>query len=101
MSQPEAFGFVFLILAIIGALAGAWWRVEAKVSDAKKETSRRVDHLSAESKALTAQLAAHKVHVAEHYISKQGHREATEQILDAIRRVTERLDRAFEANRSA
>jgi hypothetical protein len=37
-------------------------------------------------------LAAHKLHVAETYVSKQGHREATEQIMDAIGAVKTSID---------
>lgn len=97
--QGITIGLVLFILAIIGALAGAWWRVEHKVTEAKKEAYRRTDVLQAKIDFHAVQLAEYKTHVAEHYVSKQGHREATDQILDAINRVNERLDRAFDGQR--
>lgn len=102
MSYGEAFTLVVFILTIVGACAAAWWRVELKADKVKdaayfkidrveKDANKKIDaaHLRAEAAAGLAstarqELADHKLHVAQHYVSKEGHRESTEQVMRAI-----------------
>lgn len=65
---------VFLFLAVIGAIGGAWWRWSAAIGQVRDD------------------LAAHKLHTAETYITKQGMREATESIMEAISGVKTAVD---------
>jgi len=81
MSGGEIMGVVLFILAIIGSVAGFWWRVESKV----KEVEDRAEKIS-------ESLAAHKLHVAENYLTKAGLREAVEPIMDAIQGVKGAVD---------
>jgi hypothetical protein len=93
---------VIFVLAIITAIAALWWRVEAAIAAAKAEALKATE--TAKEDALKAvkdaklladaaqalasfmgtQLAEHKLHVAETYITKAGLRETTEQIMGAI-----------------
>jgi len=76
---------VGIALAIFGALAGAFWRLWAMIekSGQKGETASR-------------ELAAHKLHVAETYVTKAGMSEQTSQIMKAIDSVSTKLDRTNE-----
>ncbi|MBZ9980381.1 hypothetical protein LB521_04370 [Mesorhizobium sp. BR-1-1-8] len=77
---------VYLVLAVAGAVGGAYWRFSTVLSAVKDE------------------LAAHKVHTAETYVTKAGMQEQTNALMRAIESIgsridsmSERLDRVFEA----
>jgi hypothetical protein len=96
--------YVVLFFATIsGALWAVWWRIEGKVDRAKEEALRRADAAAARVDAVSVELAAHRLHSAEVFATKQGMQEQTAQLLRAIEGVgnridgmNERLDRAFE-----
>ncbi|MDX0973781.1 hypothetical protein GOL39_28645 [Sinorhizobium medicae] len=76
------------IMAVVGfmvMLAGAGWRVWARVEAKVKVAEDKADRVAAE-------LAAQRLHVAETYITKQGMREATESIMEAISGVKTAVD---------
>ncbi|RUW52990.1 MAG: hypothetical protein E5Y51_23420 [Mesorhizobium sp.] len=77
---------VYLVLAVGGAVGSAYWRFSTIISKVRDE------------------LAAHKLHTAETYVTKTGMQEQTQAIMKAIDSVAERLDgmnsrldRVFEA----
>jgi len=88
-----AIGFFILVS---GTLWGIWWRIESKVDTARKDSAVAASSAQATANMAREELAAYKTHVAETFVSKSGHRESTEQILEAINRLNERLDRAFD-----
>jgi hypothetical protein len=69
------------LVTIVGVCFGIWrfFRSEVKEVDRKAEANAK-------------ELAEYKTHVAETYISKQGHRESTEQIMGAINAVRSSVD---------
>lgn len=76
------------IMAVVGfmvMLAGAGWRVWARVEAKVKVAEDKADKVASD-------LAAQRLHVAETYITKQGMRETTEQIMDAIHGVKQAVD---------
>ncbi|MDW9650774.1 hypothetical protein GOB33_22065 [Sinorhizobium meliloti] len=76
------------IMAVVGfmvMLAGAGWRVWARVESKVKVAEDKADRVAAD-------LAAQRLHVAETYITKQGMREATESIMEAISGVKTAVD---------
>jgi len=92
MSGPEIMAVVGFFVAVSGALWGVWWRVEGRISAAKDRADK-----------VAEDLAAHRLHIAETYVTKAGLQEQTTQIMRAIEGVgsridgmNERLDRAFE-----
>ncbi|CAI2934999.1 conserved protein of unknown function [Aminobacter niigataensis] len=87
-------GMVGFVLLIVGALFGAFWRIWGLIREA-----------SGKGEQAQTDLAAHKLHVAETYVSKQGHREATDQVMEAIGAVKTavegtnlRIDRMWESH---
>ncbi|RJG46487.1 hypothetical protein [Mesorhizobium sp. DCY119] len=83
---------VGIALAIFAALSGVFWKMYDMIQKAgeKGEKAQR-------------DLAAHKVHAAEVFATKQGMQEQTAQLLRAIEgignridSISERIDRAFE-----
>ena len=81
MTGAEIMAVVGFIVMLFGAVSGVWWRIEGKVKLAEDKASKVADDL-----------AAHRLHTAETYITKQGMRETTEQIMDAIHGVKQAVD---------
>lgn len=79
-------------LAVLGAIGGLWWRVEAKIDKGKS----RADEVS-------EKLDAYKLHVAETYVNRDGQRELFAQVLasmselkTSISHVATRVDSLFD-----
>ena len=81
MTPAEIMAAVMFGLAIFGALTGAFWRMWGLIKEAaeKGEQAQR-------------DLAAHKLHAAETFATKQGMQEQTTQLLRAIEGVVGRID---------
>jgi hypothetical protein len=84
---------VGFIVMLFGAIFGIWKYLDGKLTSARKETD-----------SVARDLAAHKLHTAETYVTKAGMQEQTSQILRSIEGVgnridglNERLDRLYEA----
>lgn len=94
-----------LFITVSGALWAIWWRIEGRVKEAKTEATLKAESAAALATTARQELADHKLHVAETYVSKAGHRESTEQIMAALNNVktavdgtNQRIDRLFEAS---
>jgi len=79
-------------IVVFGTLFGIWKYLDSKLTAGREETAE-----------VARELAAHRLHVAETYVTKAGMQEQTSQIMKAIEGVGnridglhERLDRAFE-----
>lgn len=81
MSPGEIMGVVLFILAIIGAVAAFWWRVEGKVKVAEDKADSAIN-----------KIADLRLHVAEEYTTKAGLREVKDEIMDAIHGVKSAVD---------
>nr|WP_314094224.1 hypothetical protein [uncultured Shinella sp.] len=97
MTGPEIMAVVGFIVMLFGAIFGVWKYLDGKLTSARKETE-----------TVSRDLAAHKLHAAETFATKQGMQEQTSQMLRAIEGVasridgiSERLDRVFEQRSSA
>ena len=82
---------VFFI-TLLGVVAGVWWRIEGRVDRAKAEAVLKATEAATEAASVRADLAAHRLHVAEHYITKAGMRETRDEIMDAIQGVKQAVD---------
>lgn len=78
----ELVGFIILVM---GAVSGIWWRIEGKVGNAENKADKA-----------HADLAAHKLHVAEAYATKAGLSEQTSQIMKAFDSLGAKIDRTNE-----
>lgn len=67
-------------LAVFGALAGLWWRVEARIDVAK----RRADEAA-------ERLASYKTHIAENYVTKDGMRDQLSQVMEGIAEIKSQM----------
>jgi hypothetical protein len=92
MTPEEIMKVVLFFLTVAGSGWAIWWKIDNKVADNRKETEK-----------VAEALAAHKLHSAETYITKQGLRETTDQIMGAIggvkaavENMTLRVDRIVE-----
>lgn len=104
MTGAEVMAAVGFFVMLFGALSGIWWRIEGRVDKAKTEASGMAAAANALATLTRQELADHKLHTAETYVTKAGMQEQTAQIMRAIEGVGnridglgERLDRLYEA----
>lgn len=92
MTGHEIMYAVGFFIAVFGFFFGLWKYVDSKIGKARDDSSAGIAAATALASLAREELAAHKLHVAEHYVSKQGHRESTEQIMEAISGVKSAVD---------
>lgn len=104
MTGPEIMAVVGFFVMLSGALWGIWWKIDGKVEKAKTEASSVATAANALASLTRQELADHRLHTAETYVTKAGMQEQTSQIMRAIEGVGnridglgERLDRLYEA----
>lgn len=85
-------GFLAVLVPLLGLVFTVWWKVESKIEAVRAKAQSNSD-----------ELAAIRLHTAEFYVSKDGLREVTGQIMGAIADVKgsldsmrDRIDRAFD-----
>lgn len=103
MSGAEIMAVAVFIITVFGFFFGLWKYVDAKISAAKTDAAGAAAAAQALASLAREELAAHRLHVAETYVSKSGLREQTEQIMgaigavkDAVDKMTLRVDRIVE-----
>ncbi|UXS01619.1 hypothetical protein [Agrobacterium tumefaciens] len=92
MSGPEIMAVAVFFITVFGFLFGLWKYVDAKISAAKTEAAGAAAAAHAMASLAREELAAHRLHTAETYITKAGMRETTEQIMEAISGVKSAVD---------
>ncbi|WP_411036841.1 hypothetical protein [Shinella sp. BYT-45] len=85
MTGPEIMAVVGFFVMLSGAGWRVWSRVEAKVKIAEDKAD-----------GASKDLAAHRLHVAETYVTKAGMSEQTAQIMKALDSVGAKIDRTNE-----
>lgn len=85
-------GGVGFFILVSGTLWGIWWRIEGRVDKAKTEVATVASAAAAQAALARQELAEHRLHVAEVYVSKQGLREARDEIMEAIHGVKTAVD---------
>ena len=83
---------VSAFLVVGGVVAGSFWRIWGLIGDAKKEAMLRADVAAALASVAREEIAAHKLHTAETYVTKAGLTEQTAQLMKAIDGVSGKLD---------
>ncbi|XUY27841.1 hypothetical protein RMR21_005650 [Agrobacterium sp. rho-8.1] len=92
MSGPEIMAVALFFIALFGFFFGLWKYVDAKISSARSDATGTASAAHALAALARDELASHRLHVAETYITKAGMRETTEQIMDAISGVKAAVD---------
>ena len=80
-SVPITGEIVVLFLAVIGGLAGFWWRIESRLSDQ--------DH---ERQILKQDLSEYKLYVERNHVSAQVLKDTERRLIDAIEKLASRLE---------
>ncbi|MGO8211819.1 hypothetical protein ACC782_33605 [Rhizobium ruizarguesonis] len=92
MTPEQLMGAILFFVTLLGAISGVWWRIEGRVDRAKTEAVQKATEAALEAASVRADLAAHKLHVAEHYITKAGMRDTRDEIMEAIHGVKAAVD---------
>jgi hypothetical protein len=89
-------GDILLWLAVIAAIAGAWWRVEALVKASKADMVVALAAAEGKGSVAIQQVAELRVHIAETYASKGGVREMSDRLEQGNKRIFEEMQRLHE-----
>ncbi|TIL38510.1 hypothetical protein [Mesorhizobium sp.] len=92
MSGTELMAVVGFFILLFGFIFGLWKYVDAKLMGVKQDAAVVASAAQATASLAREELGAHKLHVAEHYVTKAGLAEQTTQIMKAIDGVADRLD---------
>lgn len=83
---------IIFAITVFGAFVGLWARIENAITKAKTEALTQASAAAALASLVQSQLAEHKLHVAETYITKAGMRETRDEIMGGVKGLNERLD---------
>ncbi|TBY73374.1 hypothetical protein E0H51_23935 [Rhizobium leguminosarum bv. viciae] len=92
MTPEEIMKVILLFLTVSGAGWGIWWKIDGRVRESERTSGERIGATEAKADRACADLAAHKLHTAEMYVTKAGMQEQTSQIMRAIEGVGNRID---------
>lgn len=98
---------VLFFLAVMGTLAGLWWRIESRIDRTAKavadDANTKAQAAHATAALVQGQLAEFKLEAARTYVSKDDVQQVRDDILGAVGgvhksldRINERLDRVVE-----
>lgn len=79
-------------VAALGLIATGWWRITTMIKEARAESAEMAASAGAEAAAVRKELAEHKLHVAESYVSNSAFVRVTDQIMEAIKGVKDSVD---------
>ncbi len=74
-------------LVVLGLFIGGFWRMWGLIKDVRSEANIRGEAAVALASTIRTELHAHQLHVSATYVSKEGLREQTGQIMSAIEQV--------------
>jgi hypothetical protein len=97
VTQYELFALVAAFLTLLGAVSGAWWRVESKIKESRDQTNIAIDAANARASLALAKADDLRVHVAENYTSQKNLNAMRDEIMAAISKIGDRVDRVIEA----
>lgn len=108
MTPEDIMKVVLFFLTVAGAGWGIWWKIDGRVEKVEKAAGERIRAAEDKAAKVAEDLAAHRLHTSETYVTKAGMQEQTAQIMRAIEGVgsridaiSERLDRVFETRTSS
>lgn len=92
MTGAEIMAVAGFFILLFGFIFGLWKYVDAKLMGVKQDAAIVASSAQATASLAREELSAHRLHVAEHYVTKAGMQEQTAQIMKAIDSFGERLD---------
>ena len=92
MTGAELMAVVGFGMTVFGFMFALWRYIEGKILAVRTEAGAAAAASTALATLAREELAAQKLHVAEHYVSKAGLKETTEQIMEAISGVKAAVD---------
>lgn len=108
MDQQITVGLVAFFITAIGAIAGVWWRIEARMEKVKEECKTEAATAHALASIVAQRIADHQLLCAQTYIQKADLKEFRDEIVGRIGDVkvsmdhlSDRMDRVFEQGRQA
>ncbi|MEM7216674.1 MAG: hypothetical protein AAF423_14140 [Pseudomonadota bacterium] len=81
MNGAITYSDLAMLFALFGAVGGLWWKIHARISKAESA------------------LSDFKVQVAKEYATNKGIEQMESRVVDAIRRLGDRLDRVMEGSK--
>lgn len=88
-------GLVFQVvgigLTVVGLMIAGFWRMLALIRGVEDRAALRAEAAHLVANATRDELHAHKLHVAEAYLTKAGLREVMEPVMDAINGVRDQI----------
>ena len=75
----------------MGIIIGGFWRMWALIKGVRDEAALRAEAVHAVAGATARELADHKLHVAETYITRASMREVMEPVMEAISGVRDQI----------
>lgn len=80
-ATPITGDIVFLIIGVLGAVGGLWWRIEARLSAQDREREQ-----------LKQDLSEYKLYVERNHVSAQVLKDTERRLIDAIEKLASRLE---------
>jgi hypothetical protein len=93
MTGAELMTVVGFFVLLFGFIFGLWKYVDSKLTGVKQDASIVAAAAQATASVARDELSAHKLHVAEVYVTKAGMHEQTQQIMHSIENVGAKIDR--------
>lgn len=87
MTPEQIAAAIAFFILVSGALWGIWWKIDAKLEAARKEAKKAADDAAALAVQAKDDIAAHRLHVAQTYITKEGLRDVRDEIMTAMHEI--------------
>lgn len=95
-SLPLIVQIIGVVLTLLGFVIAGFWRVWGLIKDVRTEAAARAEAAVALSTLSRDELSAHRLHVAETYVTKAGMTEQTDRIMRSLEGVADKIDRTNE-----
>jgi hypothetical protein len=82
---PITGDLVWLVLGVLGAVGGLWWRIEARLSAQDRERDK-----------LKQELAEYKLYVAQNHVSAAVLKDTETRLINAIEKLTTKMEAIVE-----
>lgn len=93
MTGAELIAVIGCFIAIITFIFGVWKYVDAKLKEVRTEANTGVAAASGLAALARQELADHRLHTAETFVTKAGMQEQTNQIMRSIEAIGDKIDK--------